>query len=74
MRCKQNFQGDRCNVGSMGGTMWAAFNAFTEHADFYKLPRTASDVTIAASRRFESIMVGDADQAKQIAFELAMAS
>lgn len=68
------FKGERCNFGNMGGTAWAGFNAFTEHADFFTRPREASSKEVRLSRRFESVMVGDADQAKQLAFELAMAS
>jgi phage/plasmid-like protein (TIGR03299 family) len=67
------YDSDRCGVGGIRGTKWAAFNAVTEHAD-YAAPRwkvgTEAD---RLSRRFESVLTGDADELKQTAFELLTA-
>jgi phage/plasmid-like protein (TIGR03299 family) len=67
------YESERCGIGSIRGTAWACFNAVTEYADHSTIGRQAQDVVTRASRRFESSIVGDADNVKQVAFEHAMA-
>lgn len=66
------YESERCGIGSIRGTAWAAFNAVTEHADHAKVGRQAQDPMTRMSRRFESTIAGDADSMKQTAFEIAM--
>jgi phage/plasmid-like protein (TIGR03299 family) len=68
-RYEQNTNG----IGGIRGTTWAAFNAVTEHADHAKSGREAKDLDTKLSRRFESIINGQADDLKQAAFQTAMA-
>lgn len=71
----ERYESERCGIGSIRGTAWAAFNAVTEHADHNRLTKPGawkrSDADKAA-RKFESVISGDMDDMKQIAFELAM--
>lgn len=66
-------ESERCGVGSIRGTAWACFNAVTEHADHSQIGRQSADLMTRASRRFESSLVGDADNLKQVAFQHALA-
>lgn len=68
----ERYESDRCGIGSIRGTAWSAFNAITEHADHAKVGRESADPLTRASRRFESVISGTADQMKQVAFEFAM--
>jgi NADPH-dependent glutamate synthase beta subunit-like oxidoreductase len=68
----ERYEGEKCGVGSIRGTAWAAWNAVTEHADHAKIGRQASDATTRQSRRFESVISGEADNLKQVAFAIAM--
>lgn len=71
----ERYESERCGIGSIRGTAWAAFNAITEHADHNRLAKPGtwkrSDADKAA-RKFESVISGDMDDMKQVAFELAM--
>jgi phage/plasmid-like protein (TIGR03299 family) len=69
----ERYESERCGIGSIRGTAWAAFNAVTEHADHAKVGRQASDLETRASRRFESTLTGDADDMKQVAYLKALA-
>jgi phage/plasmid-like protein (TIGR03299 family) len=60
-------------IAGIRGTAWACFNAVTEHADHAKQGRESSDLDTKLSRRFESIINGQADDMKQAAFQTAMA-
>ena len=55
------------------GSAWAAYNAVSETADhgsYSKFKR--GDTDTRASRRFESVIAGDADELKQTAFNMAL--
>jgi phage/plasmid-like protein (TIGR03299 family) len=71
-------ESERCGIGGIRGSAWAAYNAVSEYADHgmsYKGDRdgnTASAQLNAASRRFESMIYGQADEMKQVAFEKAL--
>ena len=66
------YDSEKNGIGGMRGTGWAAFNAVTEAADHGKLGgRTVG--TDKASRRFESVLNGAADDVKQIAYQQVMA-
>jgi len=68
------YESDKNGVGGMRGTGWAAFNAVTETADHGKLGgRQIGKDEQKASRRFESVLNGAADEVKQIAYEQVMA-
>lgn len=64
------YEDGRCNPQ---GSVWAAFNAVTEHADHAKIGPQARDAHTRASRRFESVLTGDADTMKQAAYQAATA-
>ncbi len=66
------YDGERCGIGGMRGTTWAAFNAITEHADHGKFSRESKNEHERRSRHFESAIAGDADEMKQVAYEMAM--
>jgi phage/plasmid-like protein (TIGR03299 family) len=68
------YESERCGVGSIRGTAWAAFNAVTEHADHAKPARSSSDYEVRMSRRFESSLIGEGDALKQAAYELALSA
>lgn len=55
------------------GTAWAAYNAVSEHADHAPTRQRGSDAD-RMSRRWESVLVGDADEMKQLAWANALAS
>jgi phage/plasmid-like protein (TIGR03299 family) len=68
------YESERCGLNGQRGTAWAALNAVTESADHGKLGgRFTGTENARASRRFESILTGDADEAKQVAYQSAMA-
>jgi phage/plasmid-like protein (TIGR03299 family) len=69
----QRYESERCGVGGIRGTAWAAFNAVTEHADHAAPRRQVGSEEARASRRFESTLDGDADELKQTALEMVMA-
>ncbi len=60
-------------LNGIRGTTWAAFNAVTEYADHGKQGRESTDFDTRMSRRFESIIAGQADELKQAAFQTALA-
>jgi hypothetical protein len=61
-------------IQDMRGTGWAALNAVTEAADHGKLGgRYTGNDDEKASRRFESVVDGRADEVKQVAFEQVLA-
>jgi len=69
----ERYEGERCGIGGMRGSGWAAFNAVTEAADHGKLGgRYVGSNDDRKSRRFESIINGPADEVKQVAFEQVM--
>jgi phage/plasmid-like protein (TIGR03299 family) len=55
------------------GTAWAAFNSVTEHADHNSIGRKKGTTEEKASRRLESILGGERDEMKQVAYENALA-
>jgi hypothetical protein len=67
------YDSDRCGVGGIRGTKWAAFNAVTEHADYAHPRRKVGTEADRLSRWFESVLTGDADEIKQTAFDLLAA-
>jgi phage/plasmid-like protein (TIGR03299 family) len=70
----ERYESERCGLNGQRGTAWAALNAVTESADHGPLGgRFVGSDTAKASRRFESILTGDADDVKQIAFDKALA-
>lgn len=68
----ERYEGERCGFGDMRGTAWAGFNAVTEYADHSKQGRKVGDEEERASRRFESVLIGEMDNMKQVAYEMAM--
>jgi len=62
-------------INGMRGTLWAAFNAITESADHGRLGGTQRGQSQVAreERRFESLLTGRSDDAKQIAYAQARA-
>lgn len=67
------YEGPKNGVNGMRGSVWSAFNAITEHADHATPTRKASNESDRASRRFESIINGPADEIKQAAYTQALA-
>lgn len=68
------YEQERCGFNGQRGTAWAALNAVTESADHGKLAgRFTGDSETRMSRRFESILTGSADEAKQVAYNRALA-
>ncbi len=67
----ERYDSERCQPR---GSVWAAFNAVTEHADHNKLGKVSKDASLRASRRFESVLTGDADEMKQAAYSVALAA
>ncbi len=55
------------------GTAWAAYNAVSEHADHAPTRQRGAEAD-RMSRRWESVLVGDADAMKQLAWANALAS
>lgn len=64
------YDGARCGVAGLRGTAWSAFNAVTEYADHNQPKRQVGTAEQRLSRRFESVINGDADRVKQTAYEL----
>jgi hypothetical protein len=64
------YETSRC---SPRGTAWAAYNAVSEHADHAPIRQRGAEMD-RLSRRWESILVGDADEMKQLAWATALAS
>ena len=67
------YESERCGVSGIRGTKWAAFNAVTEHADYAQPRRKVGTEAERLSRRFESVLTGDADELKQTAFQMLTA-
>jgi hypothetical protein len=68
------YESERCGLNGQRGMAWAALNAVTESADHGKLGgRFAGSEDAKRSRRFESILTGAADDAKQVAYQRALA-
>lgn len=65
----QRYDSDRCGIGGIRGTQWGVFNAVTEHADHAK-KRMIGTPEARLSRRFESVLNGDADEIKQTAYQM----
>lgn len=66
----ERYESSRCTPR---GTAWAAFNSITEAADFGPLGGRQVGVN-KDSRKFESVINGDADEAKQVAYQKVMLS
>lgn len=64
------YESERCHPK---GSMWAGFNAVTEYADHNKVGRQVGTQDERASRRFESVIAGEADVLKQTALQVALA-
>ena len=65
----ERYDSERCGIGGMRGTGWAAWNAVTEAVDHGTLGgRTTGEDK--ASRKFESVLTGGGDEVKQVAFEM----
>lgn len=65
------YDGEKNGVGGMRGTVWAGFNAVTESSDWGFRYKGSEDVR--ESRRFESVLSGEADELKQAAYSKASA-
>jgi phage/plasmid-like protein (TIGR03299 family) len=71
----ERYESERCGFNGQRGTAWAGLNAVTESADHGKLGgRFVGGEQDKRSRRFESILTGEADEAKQLAYQKALAS
>lgn len=68
----ERYESKECQNGR--GTMWAGFNAVTSYADHNKIGKQYQDGDGRRSRHFESVLVGDMDTVKQVAFDKATAS
>jgi phage/plasmid-like protein (TIGR03299 family) len=66
------YDSEKNGIGGMRGTAWSAFNAVTESADHGKLGGRQTGAE-KASRRFESVLTGAADEVKQVAYETVRA-
>jgi phage/plasmid-like protein (TIGR03299 family) len=69
----ERYESERCNVNGIGGSLWSALNAVTEHADYANGKRHVGSSEAQASRKFESVLAGDADEMKQVAYVQALA-
>jgi phage/plasmid-like protein (TIGR03299 family) len=70
----ERYESEKCGIGGIRGTAWAAFQAVTESADHGLLGgRQVGSDAARASRRFESILNGRADEVKQVAYTKALA-
>lgn len=67
------YESEKNGIGGIRGTAWAAFNAVTESADHRKPARQMGSETERQSRRFESVLNGDADELKQTAYQMLTA-
>lgn len=67
----ERYESTRCRPA---GSVWAAYNAVTEHANHAKPAREAKDAMTRASRRFENVLTGEADALSQIAYTQAVAA
>ncbi len=68
----QRYENSNNSLPGIRGTAWQAVNAVTEYANHGKLGKESQDASTRASRRFESIMGGEADQIMQVAYQKAM--
>ncbi len=68
----ERYHGERCRANGIEGTVWSALNAVTEHADYAKSKRKVGTRNEQDSRRFDSVLSGDADEMKQVAFTQAL--
>src|SRR5262245_23602757 len=66
----KRYESERCTPR---GSLWAAFNAVTEHADHQTKERQSRREETRLSRRFDSILTGEADELKQAAYSQALA-
>lgn len=68
----ERYESEKNGTKGMRGSAWAAYNAVTDHADHNTIGRQVGTNEVRASRRLESILVGAADEMKQVAFEKAL--
>jgi phage/plasmid-like protein (TIGR03299 family) len=68
----RRYDGEKNQIGGMRGTGWAAFNSVTEAVDHGPLGGNFRDKD-KDSKRFESMLTGDGDEVKQLAYERVMA-
>lgn len=70
----ERYESERNNGNAqIAGTAWAAWNAVTEHADHSQLWRNNGTIREKQESRFESNLMGRADEIKATALNLAMA-
>jgi Domain of unknown function (DUF932) len=69
----QRHERDRCGVGGARGTGWGVLNAVTEHADHRTWGRKVGTQDERDSRRLESILAGERDGMKQVAYRQVLA-
>ncbi len=65
----ERYESERCRPK---GSVWSMFNAVTESADHMAGKRLSSNQETRQSRRFESILMGEADGVKQEAYGQAV--
>lgn len=69
------YESEKNGVNGMRGSVWAAFNSVTESADHGAAGgRYTGEQVARASRRFDSVLNGRADEVKQVAYTLATAA
>lgn len=68
-----HYESPENGIGGMRGTAWAGLNAVTSFADHSGLAshRKGSDES-KASRQFDSVLTGDDDELKQVAYQQAL--
>lgn len=68
----ERYDSERCGVGGIRGSAWAALNAVTEHVD-HTGRRQRGTQEERYSRRWEDALLGAGDELKQAALEKALA-
>ena len=68
----ERFESERCRTNGIAGTVWSALQACTEHFDYHTDKRKVGTTEAQMSRRFESVLAGDRDEGKQVAYTQAM--
>jgi len=69
-KIEEAFHHQRQHVGGAGGTLWAAYNAFSEHIDH--MPRRGRDDRARAETRFRVTLLNTGMEMKRHAFETAL--
>ena len=69
----ERYESETNGIDGIRGTVWSAYNSVTESADHGLLNgRYTGNANDKASRRFESVLSGKADDVKQVAYQSAM--